>query len=152
MRVHDRIDVWSMTVNPKVEAVRRIHHAIALKQLKIVVYQHEIAGARLIETKTEAQHPIGAGPITTRGDLASKSGLVALGRENPASKRNLLTERPRRHSEMTLHLLSGACVVLGLITNDHIAHVSYASLLLGLHASLLYQCCPFRDFGCDVGC
>ena len=86
-----------MSVNPQVKAVRRIHHAVASEQVEIVVDQHEIAGARLVEAEAEAQHPIGAGPLAACCDLAGERGLVALGGENPAGKRYLLTERPRRH-------------------------------------------------------
>src|SRR5262245_37506188 len=97
MGVHDSIHVGSMTVNPKVKAVRRIYHAVAGKQVEIVVDQHEIAGARLIEAEAKAQHPIGAGLLAARCDLASECGLVAFGGENATGKRYLLTKRPRRH-------------------------------------------------------
>jgi len=38
-----------MAVNPQMETVRRIHHAAALKEVEIVVHQHNVAGARFIE-------------------------------------------------------------------------------------------------------
>src|SRR5262249_60399759 len=37
MWVHNRVDVRSMAVNPEMEAVRRIHHAVALKETEISV-------------------------------------------------------------------------------------------------------------------
>src|SRR5439155_12057778 len=97
MGVHDGIHVGSMTVNPKVKAVRRIYHPVAGEQVEIVVDQYEIAGTRLVEAEAKAQHPIGAGPLAARCDLAGECGLVAFGGENATGKRYLLTERPGGH-------------------------------------------------------
>src|SRR5712691_2222628 len=111
------------------EAVRRIHHAVAGEQLEIVVDQHEVAGARLVEAETEAQHPVGAGPLAARRDLAGERGLVALGGENPAGERYLLGQRPRRQRQMALHLLAGARVIFGLVADDHVAHGSMSPVI-----------------------
>src|SRR3954453_24064307 len=97
MGVHDGIHLGTMSIDPQVKAVRWIHHAVASKQVEIVVDKHEIAGARLVEAEAKAQHPIGAGPLATRCDLAGERGLVAFGGENATGKRYLLAERPRRH-------------------------------------------------------
>src|SRR5262249_24692956 len=140
----------------EVKAVRWIHHPIALKQLKIVVHQHKIAGARLIEAETETQHPIGAGPVAARGDLAGKGGFVALGGENAAGERDLLAKGPGRHSEMTLHLLGGAGVILGLLTNDDVTHclspVIRASRQLALPALPISEFQPRRRPPARPGC
>src|SRR5215467_14596923 len=92
MRVHNRIDVRSMAVNPQMETVRRIHHAVALNEVEIVVHQHNVAGARFIEAKAEAEHPVGVRLVTARSDLACERGLMALSRENPAAQCNLLAQ------------------------------------------------------------
>ena len=129
MGVHDRVHVRPMAVNPQMEAIRRVHHAVAFEQLEIVVDQHDIAGARLVEAETEAQHPVGAGLVAARGDLAGERGLMALVGENPAGESNLLAQRPGRQIQMALHLLGGARVVLGFVTDDHIAHVSVSPVI-----------------------
>ena len=56
------------------EAIRRVDHAVAGEQLEIVVDQHDIAGACLVEAETEAQHPVGAGAVAACGDLAGEPG------------------------------------------------------------------------------
>src|SRR5262249_2548686 len=90
MRVHDRGHVSPMTVNPQVEAVRWIHHTIAFDEIEIVVDEHDVAGARLIEAETKAKHPVGAWPITAGGDLAGECGLVAISGKNPTGQRYFL--------------------------------------------------------------
>src|SRR5262249_2646687 len=99
----------------------------AIDQVEIVVDQHQIGGARLVEAEAEAQHPVCPGAITARGDLAGECGLVALRGEDPAGERDLLPQRPGRYGQMALHLVRRARVVLGLVTNDYVAHVSFAS-------------------------
>src|SRR5436305_280499 len=66
MGVHDDIHLGPMSIDPQVKAVRWIHHAVAREQVEIVVDQHEIAGARLVEAEAKAQHPIGSGPLAAR--------------------------------------------------------------------------------------
>src|SRR5262249_21581957 len=93
---------------------------------------HNIAGARFVEAKTETQHPVGVRTIATRSDLAGERGLVVLGSENPTGERYLLAQRPLRQRWVALHLLAGARVVLGLVTNDHLAHVSSPPVIAAL--------------------
>ena len=94
MGMHDRGHIGPMAIHPQMEAVRRIHHAVALEYIKIVVNQHDIG---LVEAESEAEHPVCAWPIAARGDLTGERGLVALGGENPTGQRYLLAQRPGRH-------------------------------------------------------
>src|SRR6266566_5490248 len=58
MSVHDRSHGGPMAIDPQMKAVRRVHHAFALKQLEIVVHQHE-ASAAAVASCSRAR--IGAG-------------------------------------------------------------------------------------------
>jgi hypothetical protein len=79
MGVYDRSHGGPMAIDPQMEAVRRVHHAFAVEQIEVVIDQHDIAGARLVESEPEAKHPVNAGPVAARRDLAGERGLVPFG-------------------------------------------------------------------------
>ena len=56
MGVHDRVHLRPVPVDPEVEAVRRVHHAVALQHVEVVVEQHDVARLCLVEAEAEAEH------------------------------------------------------------------------------------------------
>src|SRR6478672_4871096 len=111
MRVDDGVHVGTVPVDPQVKSVRRIHHTVAFQEVEIVVAQHDVACLRLVETETEAQHPISARLFSASSDLARQRRFVAFVCEYPARQGDLLPQAPFRGAKMFLHLLARALVI-----------------------------------------
>src|SRR5262249_50030907 len=61
--------------------------------------------------EAEAQHPIGAGLLAARRDLAGERRFMTLVRQDPAREGNFLPQVPFGSQKMLLHLPGGAFVV-----------------------------------------
>jgi hypothetical protein len=61
MRVDDGVHVRPMAVNPQMEAVGQVDHAVAFQQVQVVVHQCHVGRLRFVESEPETQHPVRAG-------------------------------------------------------------------------------------------
>src|ERR1700682_5699843 len=94
MRVDDGVHVRAVPVNPQMKSVRRIHHTVAFQEVEIVIAEHDVACLRLVETETEAQHPVSAGLLSPSSDLPRQRRFVTFVCEYPARQGDFLTQAP----------------------------------------------------------
>src|SRR5665213_4321635 len=118
--MHDRVDVRLGTIDPQMETIRWIRHALAFEDIEIIVYEEKIFCSDLFHAEAKAQHVIGAGLRSARGQLARETGIVTISRQNPGRQRKFLTIRPFRNDEMLVHALGGLFVILGFVSYNHV--------------------------------
>lgn len=103
--VDDAVDVRAGAIDPAVEAIGRIRHAVPVEDVEVFVDQQQVAGADLVEAQAQLLGVVGPRLRAARGDLPGEPGVVAGLEENPAGQGQLLPVSPRIIAEAAFHLL-----------------------------------------------
>src|SRR5262249_12453203 len=111
-------DSGTDAIDPQVETVGRVGHALAFEHVEIVVDQQEVGGGDLLEAQSEAHHVVAAGPRPARGELAGQRRIVALHGEDAAGERQFLPRRPGGRVEVAVEPFVGLPVIGRLVAGD----------------------------------
>ncbi|MNP32322.1 hypothetical protein D3C76_1254960 [compost metagenome] len=73
MRMDDAIHIRPGPVEPAVEAIGRVRHALALEHLEVLIDHQQVRSADLVKPKAQALRIIGARYFGTCGDLPGQA-------------------------------------------------------------------------------
>ncbi|MNI79245.1 hypothetical protein D3C73_1356910 [compost metagenome] len=102
--VDDAVHVRAGAVDPAVESVGRVRHAVAFQHFQVFVDQQQVARGDFVETQAQLLGVVGARLWATGGDLPGQPRVVTVLEQNAAGQRQLLSVSPRIIRQGALHL------------------------------------------------
>ena len=84
MCMDNGIHARPLVIDPKVEAVGGIGHAVAFKHVEFVVEQQDVARPGFVEPEAERKTPVSTRLLATQRDLAGERRFMPVGIENAA--------------------------------------------------------------------